>query len=264
MPRADEPTAEDETGELRSTWTVIDGLKIHARVSEPVDGRALPPIVLVHGLSVSSKYMIPVAEHLAPYYQVYAPDLPGFGKSDKPHHILNIAELADALCAYMDTVGVYSAPMLGNSLGCQIIVEFALRYPGRVTRAVLVGPTMDRYARTMWQQGFRLMLDSVREPWTQPFVVLSDYFKTGIRRTLKTLRYGLDDRIEDKLPRVDIPILVQRGGKDPIVSQRWAEEVAAAAPRGRLVVFDDTAHTANYSSPNKLEQVTRAFLAETE
>ena len=38
----------------------------------------LLPIVLVHGLSVSSRYMVPVARRLAPHRDVYAPDLPGF------------------------------------------------------------------------------------------------------------------------------------------------------------------------------------------
>jgi 2-hydroxy-6-oxonona-2,4-dienedioate hydrolase len=38
----------------------------------------------VHGLVVSSRYMVPLAEVLACWFDVYAPDLPGFGRSEKP------------------------------------------------------------------------------------------------------------------------------------------------------------------------------------
>jgi pimeloyl-ACP methyl ester carboxylesterase len=43
-----------------------------------VDG---PAVVLVHGLGLSGRYMLPVAEPLAPRYPVYMPDLPGFSAS---------------------------------------------------------------------------------------------------------------------------------------------------------------------------------------
>ena len=250
----------DSTGNLESRWTTVGGNRVHACVSvEPIPPGRLP-VVLVHGLSVSSRYMLPTAQHLAPYYQVYAPDLPGFGKSDKPQHILTIAELAGALAEYMDAAGVKRAAMVANSLGCQIVVEFALRYPERIDRAVLIGPTMDSQARTMRQQFWRLVRDSVREPFSQPFVVLIDYLKTGLRRTLVTLRYALDDPLEEKLPQVRVPMLVTRGGRDPIVPQQWVEEVARLLPLARVVVFPEEAHTVNYSDPAELVRVIRPFI----
>lgn len=69
-------------GRLQSQYTIVNGLLMHARVSaEPPDA---PVVILVHGVVVSSSYMMPTAELLAPNYRVYAPDLPGYGKSDKP------------------------------------------------------------------------------------------------------------------------------------------------------------------------------------
>ena len=53
---------------------------MHTRISETLVPANTPTVVLVHGLSVSSGYMVPTVLRLAPYYQVYAPDLPGFGK----------------------------------------------------------------------------------------------------------------------------------------------------------------------------------------
>src|SRR5215210_849282 len=71
------------TGRLSSRWVRTEGLRVHARVSvDPTPSGALP-LVLVHGIGVASRFMVPVAELLAPYHRVYAPDLPGFGESGK-------------------------------------------------------------------------------------------------------------------------------------------------------------------------------------
>src|SRR5688500_11764977 len=77
-------------GRLESRWLRINGTRMHARISvEPVPpGRS--PVVLVHGLGMSSRHMLPIAEWLALDFPVHAPDLPGFGRSDKPRHVLTI------------------------------------------------------------------------------------------------------------------------------------------------------------------------------
>ena len=248
------------TAILESRWTVVGGRKTHACVSVDSGQEDLPTVVLVHGLSVSSRYMLPTARCLAPDYHVHAPDLPGFGKSDKPRHVLDVGELADALVGYMDVAGIERAPMIANSLGCQIVVDVALRYPERLERGVLIGPTIDPAGRTVLQQFWRLLLDSLREPLPQQFVVLSDYLKAGPRRTLRTLQYAFEDRVENKLPRVRHPMLVVRGARDPIVPQRWVEEFTRRLPAASLVVIPRAAHTVNYSVPAEFVHAMRLFL----
>src|SRR5205807_1247146 len=122
-----------KTERLKSKWDLVEGQRIYARISVNPVPEDRPTIVLVHGLSVSSHYMVPLARALAPYYHIYAPDLPGYGKSPKPAHVLNITEMADILAAWMRAMGLQQAVLLGNSLGCQTIMKFALRYPERIT-----------------------------------------------------------------------------------------------------------------------------------
>ncbi len=255
MMKATEPAH----GELHSTWKTIGGVRLHARVSTAATAPG-PPIVLVHGLGVSSRYMIPTARLLAPDHRVYAPDLPGSGRSGKPRHILNIDELADALAAWMRANGRRNAILIGNSLGCQTIAALALRHPDLIARAVFIGPTMDPEACTTLREFRRLMVDSWRESCTQPFLTLFDYWRTGPYRTWRTLQYGLHDPLEAKLPRITIPVLIVRGGRDPIVPQGWAAEIERLLPCGRLVVIPSAAHTVNYSSPRHLLRVLRPFL----
>jgi len=235
-------------------------MRLHARVSvEPVPADA-PVVILVHGLAVSSAYMVPTAVRLAPDFAVYAPDLPGFGASDSPTEALDVPRLADALVAWMDAAGIGQAMLVGNSLGCQIIVSVAVRHPERVRRLVLQGPTVDRFARSLPRQLARLLLDVPREHPTQPLLQARDYLRFGVGRTLATFRFARRDRIEDRLPLVRAPTLVVHGERDLIVSRRWVDEVTALLPTARLVVLPGAAHTPNYSTPTTFVRAIRPFL----
>ena len=181
---------------LQSAWTPLDGLRIFARVSPPVADATLTPLVFVHGLSVSSRYMVPTAERLAAYRNVYLPDLPGFGESDDPERMLDIPELSAALLRWMDLWSIERPVMIGNSLGCQLIVDVALRHPERLCGAVLTGPTMDTQGRNAIEQMRRLMVDGPRETLFCVLTQLGDYIRAGPRRTLATLRYALSDPVE--------------------------------------------------------------------
>lgn len=238
---------------------MVDGVRMHARVSiAPV--LPGPSVVLVHGLGVSSRYMIPTAQLLGRDYRVYAPDLPGSGRSAKPGRVLDIDGLADALAGWLRTNGLRDTILVGNSLGCQTITALALRHPDLVTRAAFIGPTMDPTALTVLHQFWRLLVDSTREAPSQPPLTLMDYWLTGPYRTWRTLRYGLGDPVRVKLPRVGIPVLVIRGARDPIVPHPWAAEVASLLPCARLVTIPGAAHTVNYSEPARLVRVLRPFL----
>ena len=247
-------------GGLRSLWITVDGRRVHARVStRPVPPEAVP-VVLVHGLGMSGRYMVPTAEQLAGEFPVYAPDLPGHGRSDKPRHTLNVQELAGALLAWMDSVALPRAALLGNSLGCQIIAELARRSPHRVDRLILVGPTADPAARSTRRQIARMLITGRAErPGIGPLALL-EYWRAGPRRISQEIRFMLEHRIEDTLPLLTAPVMVVRGARDAIVPQRWAEEVARLARAERLIVIPGWGHAVNYSAPLELARVIRPFL----
>jgi pimeloyl-ACP methyl ester carboxylesterase len=248
------------TQESEEMWLTVNGLSMYARcftAARPGD-----PLVLVHGLGVSGRYMLPTATHLAPCYPTFVPDLPGFGKSAKPPHILDIRELADALAEWMRTAGLSHACLVGNSMGCQTIVDLVLRYPELVDAAVLVGPTIDPQARSFWKQVGRGLLDMLREPFSYWPLLTWDYLVAGTIRTIVTLRLAVADSVAAKLSSVNIPVLVVRGAKDPIAPQRWVEEMVRRLPQGRLLVIPGAAHVANYTAGDVLANMVRAFVEE--
>lgn len=246
---------------LLESWRIrVGGLNVHARVFlGPVPHERLP-VVLVHGLGMSSRYMMPLAKHLAPDFRVYAPDLPGFGASDAPSRVLTAPELADALADFMDAVGLRQAIFVGNSFGCEILIEFAIRHPRRVERLVLQGPTPDPNARSTLEQIALFFVTGLFERWSLGWIALSDYLRSGVSRYVWTFRDMVANRIEPKLPGVQAPTLVVWGARDYIVPRQFVERVAQRLPNGRLVVIPGAAHGMNYSHPRLFRDAILPFL----
>lgn len=224
-----------------------------------------PVVVLVHGFLVSGRYMVPLMRELGREFDVWAPDLPGFGRSRRVRRTRSPENLADELAAWMEAAGLERAHLFGNSYGCNVVVCFALRHPERAGRLVLQGPTADAAARSFWRQFWRIARDVPRERPSIVPVVGWDWLKTLDPRLWlirDTLRHAIHDPIEAKLPRVEAPALVVRGGRDPLAPQEWAEQVAGLLPRGRLHVIEGAPHGANYSNPAELASVVKDFLCE--
>lgn len=247
-----------KNGKLVSKEILVNGLSVHMRVSENTSEKI--PIILVHGLAVSSRYMEPLAHELADDYFIVAPDFPGHGKSAKPEHVLSIRQQADFLADLMNKLNIKRAVLLGNSFGCQIVVDFAVRYPKMVTHAILAGATMDTKDRNFPEQVIRLFMDMPREPISYMPVILRESIDVGLHRILKNTDNSLDDPVEKKLPKIAVPTLVIRGERDPIVPQRWADSIASLIPTSANIVIPNAGHVINYNSPKRFAKHVNEFL----
>src|SRR5206468_9528044 len=141
-------------------------------------------------------------------------DLPGFGRSQKPPHILDIPEMADSLAAWMRATAQWPAVLVGNSVGCQVAVDLACRFPDYVDGLVLSAPTIDPSALSTARQIGRVILDAPREAWSLDFLAIHDYLQAGIFRAIGTARRAVADPIRTKLPGVRVPTLVVCGTRD--------------------------------------------------
>ncbi len=83
-------------GGFESCWTWVRGLPVHDRRSTTASGA---PVVLVHGLAVSHRFLMPFAGELAARHRVHVIDLPGFGLSGEPGRVLDLPELSGVLGA---------------------------------------------------------------------------------------------------------------------------------------------------------------------
>src|SRR5688572_7399811 len=123
------------TSALASHWTLVNGLPMHSRSTASKPG---PRFLLIHGMVISSLYMIPLAEQLAGMgFEVHAPDLPGYGRSEKPPTPLDVPALADSMEEWVKAQGGGAWHVVGNSMGCQVGVDLAVRYPDSVATLTL-------------------------------------------------------------------------------------------------------------------------------
>jgi pimeloyl-ACP methyl ester carboxylesterase len=120
---------------LREGYVKLGGLTLHH-----VYGGAGSPIVFVHGLGSSGyiewRFNLP---HFARRHRVFAPDLPGFGRSDKPASArYGIPYFARTIDRYMARRRLRGATVVGTSMGGRVALELALAYPARVGKLVVV------------------------------------------------------------------------------------------------------------------------------
>ena len=101
------------------------------------------PIVLVHGIhaAASSFEMRNVFEPLSQRHTVYAVDLLGFGKSERPAAPYSGPLYADLLADFVLEVVEGPAILLGSSLGAAYVVAVARTRPDLVDRLILISPT---------------------------------------------------------------------------------------------------------------------------
>jgi pimeloyl-ACP methyl ester carboxylesterase len=235
---------------------------------------------------VASRGVLPLARALqARGMAVHVPDLPGFGRSDKPPRALDVAGLAESLAAWVDASGLGGCTLLGNSFGTQVAAAAAAGSPAVAARLVLLAPTIDPRLRGAWasrlpaghpgggprgagssavRRAWRDLLVPPPSPAEQPTLgslIRHEYLAAGPARALSTWRHALRDDIADRIPRIAVPLLVLRGGEDGLVSAGWARRLAEAAPDGRYGEIPGIDHDGQFNAPDPVAEQVSAFLA---
>ncbi|WP_167139357.1 alpha/beta fold hydrolase [Diaminobutyricimonas sp. TR449] len=212
-----------------------------------------PAFVLVHGIGVSARYFTPLAAALAKFGQVYLIDLPGYGSAPNPHQDVSLAEHAAVLAEFLTAYGVQNPVLVGHSMGTQIVTRLAVDSPEVSDRLVLLGTTMRPSGRRVGRASWLLFRDILREPLMANVIVVVDYlFRCGIPYYLRQLPHLLEDRIEERLPRVRAKTLVISGHRDPIATADWTQQIAELIPDAQaqlvngphVIMFTDPQNTA--------------------
>src|SRR4029079_8914027 len=102
----------------------------------------------------------------------------------------------------------------------------------------------------------------MREPAGLWPIVARDYWRMGPVRLLATALLALGDRPEDKLPQIEMPVLVLRGDRDATASRSWAERCAWLAPAGRFISIPGAAQAVHFSHRREVARLVLPFVAE--
>jgi len=117
---------------------------LHYHEAGPEGAEPGLPVVMLHGGGPGASGWSNFGRNLGVFagrFRTIVIDQPGFGRSDKPPVSGNYFTFAaEALARLLDELGIDRVHLVGNSLGGGTAVRFALRYPGRAGRLVLMGP----------------------------------------------------------------------------------------------------------------------------
>ena len=204
------------------------------------------PFVLVHGIGMSHRYLSRLHAVLATAGPVYSIDLPGFAGLPKPGEDVDVARMGAALADVIAGLDIGPVVLLGHSMGAQWVVEAALHSPQSVQLVVAIGPVTDAAHRSFGAQMIALAMDTLGESPLTNMIVFTDYVRCGIPWYLAQVRHMLTYRIEERVELLTAPLLVMRGGRDPIAGLAWCRLLVSAARDGRLVQIPGRPHVAQH------------------
>jgi pimeloyl-ACP methyl ester carboxylesterase len=126
--------------ERPETGATVDAGGIKTNYLEAGEGK---PVILIHGsgpgVTAYANWRL-VLPALSEDFRVIAPDMVGFGFTDRPDDVeYGLQTWADQIVALMDSLDVNMASLVGNSFGGSIALRIAAQHPGRVDRLVLMG-----------------------------------------------------------------------------------------------------------------------------
>jgi len=127
-------------------------------VTEAGDGR---PLLLLHGWSAHGGFFAPQMELAKLGYRIIVPDLPGHGRDRRPHADLRIADLSEALDAFLAARELQDVTLLGWSMGATVAFDYIAKHGDhRITSLIVVDMSARIVNDTRWRLGLTSGLDA--------------------------------------------------------------------------------------------------------
>lgn len=248
-----------------------------------------PVLLLLHGLGASSfswrHNLTPLAAHL----RVFAPDLPGHGRSPAPLDGDYHAEaLTRGVLEFMDRQGIERAAVAGNSLGGGLALFLARDYPERITALILLDPAvaMSQIPRTLAPlrlPGLGLLAGALLGPWILPWILRRVYYRgeiitpevvegyaapyrdlgrrLALRRVVRQLQIPPGAEIEELLGKIRQPVALIWGEEDRILPVHQARWIKARLPQAQLHLLPEVGHAPQEEAPAAVNKIIIDFLA---
>lgn len=240
---------------------VLDGHALRLHESGAAADADADTYLLVHGIGMSHRYLAPLHEALAEHARVLSVDLPGFGGMPKPSEDLDVPAMGRLVAELLAVLDITRCILVGHSMGVQWVIEAALAQPARVSGIVVIGPVVDDAHRTLLAQTRALAVDTLGESPAANLAVFTDYLRCGPRWYLRQARHMVGYRTEERLSIVRVPVLVIRGGDDPVAGAAWCRRLRASALTGSFVEIDSQQHNVQYSAPREVAEAIRHHVA---
>ncbi len=227
-----------------------------------------PTLVLIHGIGGDADDWAFCLDALARSHRVIALDLPGFGRSGKPHINYTIAGFVEMLERFLRTLNLEPATLVGHSLGGWIAAACALEFPQQIEKLVLVDAAgvwgnmtelpIDLHVSTLahmreiFQFLFydkRLATESLIELAYSEHLERNDGF--SIHSILQNTSDGRE-RLDDKISALTVPTLVLWGEDDVMIPLTIGRRIHELVPGSKLAIIPQCGHLPNLEQPAEL------------
>ncbi len=241
------------------------------------DGSSDKTIVLVHGLGGSAERWIKVIPRLSTSYRVIAPDMIGFGYSDKPSEDYTIEFFARFLSAFIASLGLKTTILVGTSLGGQIVAQLASTTRS-IEKLVLVAPSgamkstttaIDAYMmaalypnQSSAKDAFEMMSNS----GTVDEFTVSDFVK---RMSTPNAKFAFisavlgikNSTVEASLRKIAVPTLLVWGRQDKVIPIIYAEKFVSSIQSCVFLEIEDCGHLPHVEKPDIFSGLILEFLS---
>jgi 3-oxoadipate enol-lactonase len=255
----------------------IDG----TRIAYDEHGRGAG-LVFMHDCGLSRLMWEPLADALRGSFRVVAPDMRGHGSSDIPSFVATVRRMSDDVKALVSALELGPVVLVGQSMGANIALDYALRHGGEVRGLVLIGPGTRPDSRVDEDDRYRA-LQALRAEGAAGFarVILSRLFPgdgsasshelvASVRRILETTSAaGIASALAAMASRPDarasleaiaVPTLFVAGADDD-ASVEESHAAASLVPDGRVSVVDGAGALPSLENPTAFTAALKEFVA---
>ena len=207
-----------------------------------------PPVVLIHGGASDSRDWAGTMAALASRYTLYAPDLIGFGQSERSREGYYLSDLTSFTLGFLEALDLDAPVLVGHSMGGRVCLDIALKHPGKVLKLVLVdaagfGPG-SRWG-TLLMTFFWLARKLLGMPQPYPKFLA---------------REGENWVYADDLPRLSVPTLIIWKRYDPYLPLAQARRAGELIPEARLVVLPGYGHAPHEQNREAFRKLLEDFM----
>jgi pimeloyl-ACP methyl ester carboxylesterase len=275
---------------VKSRSVILETPSLPAHVLDSGDG---PPVLLFHGGGLSASSWVQLLAPLQAGFHTYAPDMPGCGLTYRiDYRGMPYRKSAEGFVGeLMDALELKSAALIGHSLGGYSALAFALSYPERVTKLVLLGEPAGSQPRSGWVKivtdksfiaGPRTTMRETRDIWSHQVCAHIDRVKqemldadnaqsniAGYDRSWNStfeevvaekdfeFSYGLRRELHGLRP----PTLFVWGDKDFFGPPSEGQAMANLAPHAKCEILEDTGHAVFIDQPERTAHLVQEFLS---
>ena len=248
--------------------------------------QSAPPVVLIHGVSMSRRYFHRQLEPLSADHRVVAVDLRAHGGSEKVQSGHTVSQYARDLKLFVDALGLARPVLLGWSMGAFVAWDYIRQFgTGDLRGLIVVDEAASDFKWDGFPHGFidletltSLMSDvqADRDAFLRHLVALMFNHEPApedaewmvhecARLPIGPLSAILFDQsvqdYRDVLPAVDVPTLVCWGRHDALLPVSGAAHLSENIPQAAVELFEDSGHCPFLEEADRFNQVVDAFLA---